>query len=174
MGATFSRSGFWPPRSTASTILYPVSRAPDENRDATTLYFSWKRFFKNSNRVLISIYFFFLWNCMVSRTSSQLLALSWDIYHIYSVPWLQVSWQWEELGHQQPRNISTFLLEYSIPATEGLILKDFFPYSQCVYKCSLAYTHFAWRLILRENHHASVVWNWYHWVAIAYLYQPSP
>ena len=28
--------------------------------------------------------------------------------------------------------------------------------------------------ILRENHHASVVWNWYHWVAIAYLYQPSP
>ena len=27
---------------------------------------------------------------------------------------------------------------------------------------------------LRENHHASVVWNWYHWVAIAYLYQPSP
>ena len=29
-------------------------------------------------------------------------------------------------------------------------------------------------LILRENHHASVVWIWYHWVAIAYLYQPSP
>ena len=28
--------------------------------------------------------------------------------------------------------------------------------------------------LLRENHHASVVWNWYHWVAIAYLYQPSP
>ena len=28
--------------------------------------------------------------------------------------------------------------------------------------------------IIRENHHASVVWNWYHWVAIAYLYQPSP
>ena len=28
--------------------------------------------------------------------------------------------------------------------------------------------------IPRENHHASVVWNWYHWVAIAYLYQPSP
>ena len=28
--------------------------------------------------------------------------------------------------------------------------------------------------ILRENHHASVVWNWYNWVAIAYLYQPSP
>ena len=27
---------------------------------------------------------------------------------------------------------------------------------------------------IRENHHASVVWNWYHWVAIAYLYQPSP
>ena len=25
--------------------------------------------------------------------------------------------------------------------------------------------------ILRENHHISVVWNWYHWVAIAYLYQ---
>ena len=30
------------------------------------------------------------------------------------------------------------------------------------------------RPVLRENHHASVVWNWYHWVAIAYLYQPSP
>ena len=29
-------------------------------------------------------------------------------------------------------------------------------------------------VILRENHHASVVWTWYHWVAIAYLYQPSP
>ena len=27
---------------------------------------------------------------------------------------------------------------------------------------------------LRENHHASVVRNWYHWVPIAYLYQPSP
>ena len=23
--------------------------------------------------------------------------------------------------------------------------------------------------ILRENHHASVVWNWYHWVSIAYI-----
>ena len=29
-------------------------------------------------------------------------------------------------------------------------------------------------MLLRENHLASVVWNWYHWVAIAYLYQPSP
>ena len=27
-------------------------------------------------------------------------------------------------------------------------------------------------LIIRENHHASVVWNCYHCVAIAYLYQP--
>ena len=30
------------------------------------------------------------------------------------------------------------------------------------------------KAIIRENHHASVVWNWYHWVTIAYLYQPSP
>ena len=29
-------------------------------------------------------------------------------------------------------------------------------------------------VILRKKHHASVVWNWYHGVAIAYLYQPSP
>ena len=27
---------------------------------------------------------------------------------------------------------------------------------------------------VRENHHASVVWNSYDWVPIAYLYQPSP
>ena len=29
-------------------------------------------------------------------------------------------------------------------------------------------------VIIRETHFASVVWNWYHRVAIAYLYQPSP
>ena len=67
----------------------------------------------------------------------------------------------------------------------GFVLVD---YVYILYSCDL-FTHtcmsgLRWRLsggrasesscILRENHHASVVWNWYHWVAIAYLYQPSP
>ena len=43
-------------------------------------------------------------------------------------------------------------------------------YSQC---CRQLVVVSGTLLILRENHHASVVWNWYHWVAIAYLYQPS-
>ena len=29
-------------------------------------------------------------------------------------------------------------------------------------------------VISRESHHALVVWHWYHWVAIAYLYQRNP
>ena len=39
-----------------------------------------------------------------------------------------------------------------------------------------ASAYFIWltlQSVLRENHHASVVWNWYHWVAIVYLNQPS-
>ena len=31
-----------------------------------------------------------------------------------------------------------------------------------------------WFFCIRENHHAPVVWNLYHWVAIEYLYQPCP
>ena len=71
----------------------------------------------------------------------------WDIYPIYSVPWLLMSWQCDDLGNQQPWSwpISTGIFQSQ---QQNVLFLKSVSYFQCVYKCSLAYTHFVLRLIL--------------------------
>ena len=69
------------------------------------------------------------------------LRIEWGVYPIYSVPRLLMSWRGDERGRQQPWNWPVSPGICQSQQQRGL-LKDF-SYFKCVYKCGLAYTHFA-------------------------------
>ena len=77
------------------------------------------------------------------------------------------------INHLKPRNFVVVAIECPFAIVDrGSIMSRIHRWSVMIYGSLQA--EFMGDQVLRENHHASVVWNWYHWVAIAYLYQPSP
>ena len=96
-----------------------------------------------------------------------------DTYPIMSMPCLLMPWYHQQAWYWTNKP------EHSISwwRHQMKTFPRFWPFVRGIHWSQVNSPHKGqWRgaLISRENHHASVVWNWYHWVAIAYLYQPTP